>query len=91
MERAQRRDAVHGEKFYFPRTTFPTQLAAIPTSSDSEITEMDLDTIFNGNVSKLALTFIMPCDKHNSLHVHRTVLALINHWNGLFYPSQFVY
>ena len=53
MERAQTRDAVHQEKFYFCKNTFPTQQRATPSHSlsDSEVTEMDLNTIFNGNVS----------------------------------------
>ena len=57
MKRAQTRDAVHQEKFYFCKNTFPTQQRATPSHSlsDSEVTEMDLNTIFNGNVSKTLL------------------------------------
>ena len=55
MKRAQTRDAVHREKFYFCKDTFPTQQrATTPSHSlpDSEVTEMDLNTIFNGSVSE---------------------------------------
>ena len=57
MERAQQRDAVHREKFYFRKSVVPeddedeaAEEAWPHGSHDHEYTEMSVDTIINGKV-----------------------------------------
>ena len=59
MRRAQQRDAVHQEKFYFRKSVVPEddeeeeeegEKESLPKSHDHEFTEMTLDTIVNGKV-----------------------------------------
>ena len=57
MERAQQRDAVHREKFYFRKSVVPeddedeaAEGAGPHGSHDHEYTEMSVDTIINGKV-----------------------------------------
>lgn len=56
MERAQQRDAIHREKFYFRKSVVPedeeeTEEGVEPRGShDHEYTEMSVDTIINGKV-----------------------------------------
>ena len=56
MERAQKRDAVRSEKFYFRKSVVPDddddddEGAGPVGSHDHEYTEMSVDTIINGKV-----------------------------------------
>lgn len=61
MRRAQNRDAVHREKFYFRKSCVPeddpeegaepTSHDHTPKSHDHEYTEMSINTIVNGKVT----------------------------------------
>ena len=70
MVRAQRRDAIHQEKFYFRKSVVPEDDEDVDEegaghhgshdgSHDHEYTEMTVDAIVNGKVSRLCYTVKM--------------------------------
>lgn len=67
MKRAQVRDAVHRELFYFRKSLLPEddedeeRATLQQTSHDDEYTLMNIDTIINGKVNLTFNPFISTC------------------------------
>ena len=67
MKRAQVRDAVHRELFYFRKSLLPEddededRPAVQQSSHDDEYTLMNIDTIINGKVNLIFNPFISTC------------------------------
>ena len=85
MKRAQKRDAVHNEKFYFRKSVVPddedeTDEGAEPRGShdqshDHEYSEMSVDTILNGKV-------------HAQVHLNCRLYSILSlEWNQDEFPG----
>ena len=72
MERAQKRDAVQSEQFYFRTSIFPdyddNEGAEHRGSHDHECTEMSIDSIINGKVCSISTGFLY-CITWNGLRM----------------------
>ncbi len=64
LERSQLRDAVNSQKFYFRKNVVPedeeeTKDPPPSESHDQEYTEMTINTILNGKVTKVTVSYCM--------------------------------